>query len=278
MREIFCPEASSDHADVDGTEESNTTTVVCHIQEKVIDEAESSDSSAGETEDEESGSRNCEMKKNQPWEGQSKHALYSKVLFSKVEIRELKKKNINLEKEIKVLNRSLGTKVNGHQKLVDLRVTHNGVKDELRSANAKIALMKKEASARRAAAKDEETGAIATLKLQHQKTLNDEAFKFKKLEIDMGAERKIRVAVEAELTEAKKAVSKLRGQIDTLMMQQAKTDKSLSTMAEGVVVIRGGVGVVVIRGGVRGGVGGRVGAGAGARVGEEGDIHLQAKA
>ena len=171
------------------------------------------------------------MKKNQPWEGQSKHALYSKVLFPKVEIRELKKINSNLEKEIKALNRSLGTEVTSRQKLVDLRVTHNGVKDELRSANAKIALMKKEASARRAAAKDEETGAVATLKLQHQKTLNDEAFKFKKLEIDLGAERKIRVAVEAELTEAKKTVSKLRGQIDNLTMQQAKTDKSLSTMA-----------------------------------------------
>ena len=48
--------------------------------------------------------------------------------------------------------------------------------------------------------------------------------------------------------------------------------------AEGVVVIRGGVGVVVIRGGVRGGVGERVVGEAGARVGEEGDIHLQAKA
>ena len=46
----------------------------------------------------------------------------------------------------------------------------------------------------------------------------------------------------------------------------------------GVVVIRGGVGVVVIRGGVRGGVGERVVGEAGARVGEEGDIHLQAKA
>jgi hypothetical protein len=118
VREIFCPEASSDHADVDAAQEPNTTTVVCHIQEEVIDEAESSDSSAGETEDEESGSRNSEMKKNQPWEGQSKHALYSKVLFPKVEIRELKKINSNLEKEIKALNRSLGTEVTSRQKLV----------------------------------------------------------------------------------------------------------------------------------------------------------------
>ena len=53
----------------------------------MVEEAESGDSSAGETEDEESGSKNYGVKKNQPWEGQSKHALYSKVLFSKVEIR-----------------------------------------------------------------------------------------------------------------------------------------------------------------------------------------------
>ena len=37
--------------------------------------------------------------------------------------------------------------------------------------------------------------------------------------------------VEAELMEVKKTVSKLRGQIDNLTVQQAKTDKSLQTMA-----------------------------------------------
>jgi len=76
------------------------------------------------------------------------------------------------------------------------------------------------------------SGAVAKMKLQHQSQLHNLQFKLKDVQIDLGAEKKVQTAVETELMEASKTVSKLRAKMDDMMVDAVKSVKSVEAMMQ----------------------------------------------
>ena len=85
-------------------------------------------------------------------------------------------------------------------------------------------------TAAKSAAKDNGSGAVASMKLQHQTELNTIQFKLKNTELDLGAEQKFREGIEKGCGEVKKTVVKLRGKIDNLMVDAARSRNSMEMM------------------------------------------------
>jgi len=93
--------------------------------------------------DEESAESAKTQKKKPTWEQRSKRVLYTELVFLKRGLKEAKKENRVLLGENKSLSKSLAAEAPNCNKLLDLCVTHNGVKDDLRFAQMKIVALKK---------------------------------------------------------------------------------------------------------------------------------------
>ena len=133
-----------------------------------------------------------------------------------------------LEDEVKKLKKSLQSVNNAPQKLLDLQVTHNSAKDELERVKMKNAAHRREI----AELKSIQSGAVANLKLQYQTDNMDSMIKMKNMEIDLAAEKRMRVGLEAELKVERSATVKLRAKLDDLLVAEVKSGKVLETMGE----------------------------------------------
>ena len=80
--------------------------------------------------------------------------------------------------------------------------------------------------------KSVESGTVANMKLQYQTENMDATIRAKQMEIDLAAEKRMRVGLEAELKVEKSAAVKLRAKLDDLLVAEVKSGKVLETMGE----------------------------------------------
>ena len=133
-----------------------------------------------------------------------------------------------LEDEVKKLKKLLQSVNNAPQKLLDLQVTHNSVKDELERMKLKNSVHRREI----AELKSVESGTVVNMKLQYQTDNMDATIRAKQMEIDLAAEKRMRAGLEAELKVEKSAAVKLRAKLDDLLVAEVKSGKVLETMGE----------------------------------------------
>ena len=196
-------------------------------EEFVLDSSE--DESEGEELEECEEEIVCSIKEApKAWESGSRRAHHMGLVMERAEGRRKGMRIRELEDEVKKLNKSLQSVNNAPQKLLDLRVTHNSVKDELERMKMKNAAHRREITELKAV----ESGAVANLKLQYQTDNMDATIKMKQIEIDLAAEKRMRIGLEADLKVERSIALKLRAKLDDLLVAEVKSGKVLETMGE----------------------------------------------
>ena len=91
-------------------------------------------------------------------------------------------------------------------------------------------MLKKEVAGLRKDLRNVEEASVATLKLKHQKELQDEQYKSKMATIELNVLKKVCDNLHSKLRFAEGEASKIRTQMDQYMFGGAKSDQALSAI------------------------------------------------
>ena len=145
---------------------------------------------------------------NVPYDGASRKTLYSRWILVKAENRQKDELIEELEDTIRHLEETVCDDGKSTEKFQALQIKFISQKDELERLKLKNAALRKDVADLKAG----DSGAVASLQLQHRKVLYDEAFKLKNAKLDLIVERRRMKEAEDKLVDSEKTVEKLRRQ------------------------------------------------------------------